>query len=222
MGDKTELTRESAILEKMLNTKLVEPEAEEKRRLSTLSKDELIEHFMKAKANARTSPTSSATSTAVPASFHSNDSKNNTPIGDSDFSNALSQKLKQLKMSSNESDKASSNPSNHWGRGGNGGAGNDNSWNALPSSPVNNTVTGWFNTGGGDPVTSLTHSWDNNSYNNNNNNKNSYNSGGIAPVGSSTGEGQATAGANSGGSQKAGSWGSWNGNGGGNTAAGSW
>lgn len=202
----------------MLNTKLVEPEAEEKRRLSTLSKDELIEHFMKAKANARTSSTSSAASTAVPASFHSNENKNNATIGDSDFSNALSQKLNQLNMNSNESDKPSTNPSNHWGRGDNGkGNGNDNSWNAIPSSPVNNTVTGWFSKGGGDPVTSPTHSWEHN-------NSNNHSGGGIAPVGSPTGagEGQATAGAYAGESQKVGRWGGWNGNGGGNAATSSW
>ena len=209
----------------MLNTKLVEPEAEEKRRLSTLSKEELIEHFMRAKANAGTYSTSSTISTAVPPSFQRNDN-NNVPTGGSDFSNALDQKLNQLNVNNNGSDKVSSNPSNHWGRGhsGNGnGHGNENGhhnrWNALPSSPVHNPVTGWFNTGGGDPVTSPTRSWDNHNQD----------GGGTAPVGSPTGwdNGQATAGANGGwsqkgGSQKAGSWNDWSGNGGGSAAAGSW
>lgn len=40
-----------AILEQILNTTLIEPEAQEKERLQDLSKDELIEQLLKAKVS---------------------------------------------------------------------------------------------------------------------------------------------------------------------------
>ena len=194
----------------MLNITLTEPEAEQKRRLSTLSKDELIEHYLRAKANASTP---SAPSTVVPASFHSNDNNNNgiarngntNPAAGLDFSNALSQKLNQLSI--NTPNTASTNPSHHWGRSNNAYNSNNptNGWNVLPSSPPSNPVTGWFNNGGGDPVTSPPH-------------------GSAAPIGSPTNwgdGGQATAGANASGSQNGGSrGGNANANGGGSQNAG--
>lgn len=172
----------------MLNTKYVEPEAEEKRRLSTLSKDELIEHFMRAKANVRAESASSATSTVVPGSLHSNDAQ----TGNATFTDTLTQKLNHLNINNHGS--ASSNPSTHWGRGGNNTNtnNNNNNWNPLPASPAHtNPVPGLFNNGGGDPIPSPTGSWD----------KNNQMGGGVAPGGSPTGWGgdQATAEVNSGG-----------------------
>jgi hypothetical protein len=43
--------RAIAILEQVLNTTLVEPEAQEKERLQDLSKEELIEQLLKAKVS---------------------------------------------------------------------------------------------------------------------------------------------------------------------------
>lgn len=42
---------ELAILEQILNTTLIEPEAQEKERLQDLSKEELIEQILKAKVS---------------------------------------------------------------------------------------------------------------------------------------------------------------------------
>ena len=43
--------RGPAILEQILNTTLIEPEAQEKERLQDLSKEELIEQLLKAKVS---------------------------------------------------------------------------------------------------------------------------------------------------------------------------
>jgi hypothetical protein len=51
-GHKLNITdRALAILEQVLNTTLVEPEAQEKERLQDMSKEELIEQLLKAKVS---------------------------------------------------------------------------------------------------------------------------------------------------------------------------
>lgn len=128
--------RSRAVIENMLGVSLVETEGEEKERLSSLSKEELIEHYLKAKANA----------SSQKSALDSNDSDkpNDETAAGLGFGGDFADKLAQLNANKAPSEKASTNPELHWGRPQKGG----NIWNnGATTSGVN--VAGWLSNGGG-------------------------------------------------------------------------
>ena len=131
--------RSRAVIEKMFGVSLAETEEEERERLSSLSKEELIEHYLKAKASASSQKSSST----------SNDSnkQNKLANGGLGLGGDLVNKLSQLSGNIAPSEKASKNPELHWGRP----VSHENGWNKAAATS-NANVAGWLSNGGGGGV----------------------------------------------------------------------
>lgn len=140
----------------MFGVSLDETEEEEKERLSSLSKEQLIEEYIKAKVRKRLMGhlcmllTSASKANAPPRRISSSageskpsDVPTNAGLG---FSGELAKKLAQINVGKKTpSNKPASNPDLHWGRlpdRGNAGWNND-------ATIANNNVTGWLSNGGG-------------------------------------------------------------------------
>jgi len=209
-----------AVIEKMFSVSLAETQEEEKERLSSLSKDELIEHYLKAKASASSQKSSSG----------SNDSNKQKIMasGGLGLGGELANKLSQLNTNKVPSEKASTDPELHWGRPAN----QADAWNNAATAS-NAHVAGWLSKGGGGAVGSPPKGisgGSNNGHGNDDPNGNSWNHSGSGGDGNNNQNGNGNTWDNNGGeSQQAGSWNKgggneapWNNNGGGNAAGGSW
>ncbi|MCJ1305837.1 hypothetical protein MMC08_008654, partial [Hypocenomyce scalaris] len=170
--------RSEDTIEKLLSVKVTENEDEEKRRLHSLSKAEIIEHFMRAKARENTSQSgadpgwqtvstpNNATegiSVASPKSvqtgqeaWSTKNNNNDSNAGDGiDFSK-VAEKLGQLQTSPNSSsDNGSSNPDRHWGRDGQNPQWSNNNAGDWNSNSKNNNNKG----GNWNPSNSTGNSW---------------------------------------------------------------
>jgi len=208
-----------AVIEKMFSVSLAETQEEEKERLSSLSKDELIEHYLKAKASASSQKSSSG----------SNDSNKQKIMasGGLGLGGELANKLSQLNTNKVPSEKASTDPELHWGRPAN----QADAWNNAATAS-NAHVAGWLSNGGGGAVGSPPKGisgGSNNGHGNDDPNGNSWNHSGSGGDGNNNQNGNGNTWDNNGGeSQQAGSWNkgggndsSWNNNGGGNATGGS-
>ena len=128
--------RSRAVIEKMFNVSLAETEEEEKQRLSSLSKEELIEHYLKAKASTNSQKSASGSNDSVKRS-------DIVPEGQG-FGGDLTSKLAQLSANKPRSEKASTDPELHWDRP----PRNGNGWDNTAPTPHAN-VAGWLSNGGG-------------------------------------------------------------------------
>ncbi|SLM40724.1 hypothetical protein LPUS_11565 [Lasallia pustulata] len=168
--------RSEDAIKEMLSIEVAEDEAEEKKRLHSLSKAELIEHYMRAKAkesNSQTgtaedwysvaSPETVAGGASVtspngvkgPEAWTTKDIKTNTNIGIGIDLNGVTKDFSQLETSpKNASDNDSPKPDKLWGREErNPGCSNTNAgdWNSKSSNNNNNNGGNWTtsNTNGG-------------------------------------------------------------------------
>lgn len=209
-----------AVIEKMFGVSLAETEEEEKERLSSLSKEELIDHYLKAKASASSQKGSSG----------SNDSNMQKPMasGGLGLGGELANKLSQLNTTKAPSEKASTDPELHWGRPAN----QADAWNNAATAS-NAHVAGWLSNGGGGAIGSPPKGnsrGSNNGHSNDGPNGNSWNHSGGGGDGTNNPKGKGnTCGDNGGTNQQAGSWNKGGGNeaspknnGGGNATGGSW
>ena len=137
--------RSRAVIEKMFEVSLAETEEEEKERLSALSKEELIEHYLRVKASASSQKSASGS--------NGSDKPDNVATAGLGFGGELANKLaQQLSASKAPSEKASTDPELHWGRPGSHEQGRNN---AATASNAN--VAGWLSNGGGGGIGSPPH-----------------------------------------------------------------